>query len=367
MSENTIFVLGAGFSAPAHLPLQAELMRGVMKRTSPQPFQLDARDTLKRMFDALDSTELKTVSLEDVFTMLDRARKTGETIRGFSHQDIQDSYKSLVQTIVQEFRRPLTDMDFTSSPFPAFVDELIKKRHGNGSNDDQESDEFSIVSLNWDTILDHLLNTRGTTGDRKVVLDYGCYDYDLNNQPDHIPSIRRKGEGLFNIKLLKLHGSLNWVVCSCCGRLFSDNDDAQPPVAPLTPTPTCRFCSDVELENVVITPTLMKELAQNQLRNIWHNAFLVLQDCDRIVFVGYSFPMADFEFRYILLKSILGKQSLKIRVVLFPSDPCDGQALWRRDEVQQRYSQFFGSNRDIKFKFLDSAQFMCDPDLLWNW
>ncbi len=299
--------------------------------------------------------------------MLDRARKAGETIPGFSHEDIRNSYSALVQTIVHEFRRKLAGIDFTSSPFPVFIDELIKKRHGGGTDDDQKADPFSVISLNWDTIPDYLLNTRGSVGGRKVVLDYGCYDYDLDNRSNHIPSIRRKGQGLFNIKLLKLHGSLNWVVCSCCGRLFSHNDDAQPPVAPLTPPPTCRFCGGVELENVVITPTLMKDLAQNQLRNIWHNAFLDLQDCGRIVFVGYSFPMADFEFRYILLKSILGKQFLKIRVVLFPPDPCDGETLWRREEVQQRYSQFFGSNRDIDFKFLDSAQFMRDPNLLWDW
>jgi type I site-specific restriction-modification system R (restriction) subunit len=39
MSESTVFVLGAGFSQPAHLPLQAGLMQGVMKNTSSKHFQ----------------------------------------------------------------------------------------------------------------------------------------------------------------------------------------------------------------------------------------------------------------------------------------------------------------------------------------
>jgi hypothetical protein len=364
MPDRTVFVLGAGFSAPAKLPVQADIMKEVMLRRS-QSFQIEAQEALKTMFESLQPDELETVPLEDVFTMLDRARKAGETIKGFSHEEIRKSYAALVRTIVHEFQRKLNGFDFSGSPFVDFADELIAKRYADGSLIAQDADPFSLISLNWDTIPDYLINTRGCTSGRRVVLDYGCYDYDLEDSPGHLPSIRRKGQGLFNVKLLKLHGSLNWVVCSCCARLFSCNTGGSPPIASLAGQ--CRYCGAVDLENVIITPTLMKDLAQNQVRNVWHNAYLDLQDCSRLVFVGYSFPMADFEFRYMLLKATLGNQFLKVRVVLFPPDPCTGEVLWRRNEVQNRYQQFFGANRDIEFKFMDSADFMRDPRLIWDW
>ena len=303
------------------------------------------------------------VPLEDVFTMLDRARVSGETISGFTHEDIWQSYKALIQTIIHEFNRKLSG--FTVGPYASFFQELILKRVASGTPQDQEADPFTIVTLNWDTIPDYLLNTLGTN--YKAVLDYGCYDYDLNSASDHIPSIRRKGAGLFNIKLLKLHGSLNWLLCSCCGRLFSVNQSGTtPPIAPLQSK--CSFChGDVELENVIITPTLIKNLAQHQIKHIWHNAFLDLQDSSRIVFVGYSFPMADFEFRYTLLKAITGNSLLKIRVILYPPDPCTGEKLWARNEIEERYSRFFGNLRDVDFKYMDSSDFMLDPQLIWDW
>jgi hypothetical protein len=53
--------------------------------------------------------------------------------------------------------------------------------------------------------------------------------------------------------------------------------------------------------------------------------------------------------------------------VLFPSDPCRGKKLWAREEIKNRYSAFFGTNRDIDFKCMDSTDFMLDPKLIWNW
>jgi hypothetical protein len=362
MSDRTVFVLGAGFSAPAKMPVQQDIMREVLARRS-QIFVEEARETITTLFKAVDTDEMSQVPLEDVFTMLDRARTRGETIQGFTHEEIWQSYRALIKTIVHEFRRKLLGFNAVGS-YQSFFEQLILKREANGTLDDQKADPFSVITLNWDTIPDHLLNTLSVS--KKVVLDYGCYDYDLNDTTGHIPSIRRKGTGLFNVKLLKLHGSLNWLACSCCSRLFSLNESGgNPPVAPLNAK--CRFCQGAELENVIVTPTLLKDLAQNQIKNIWHNAFLDLQACERIVFVGYSLPMADFEFRYTLLKAIIGNSLVKVRVVLFPPDPCAGEKLWARNEIKDRYSRFFGLARDLDFKYMDSSDFMLDPDLIWNW
>ena len=63
--------------------------------------------------------------------------------------------------------------------------------------------------------------------------------------------------------------------------------------------------------------------------------FLDLMEAEKVVFVGYSFPVADFELRYLLKRGISPKA--KIEVVLKNND----------EDIFGRYQQFFGSNLRI--------------------
>ena len=228
------------------------------------------------------------------------------------------------------------------------------------------SDPFAIVTLNWDTIPDFMIHQCGATNN--VVVDYACYNEALEGDADHVPSILRKSSGKLNVKLLKLHGSLNWLTCTCCGRLFSAAQKGDRPFASFPEFQKCRFCVDVKLENLIVTPTLVKDVGQTHLKMVWHNALIDLQESERIVFLGYSLPLADFEFRYVLLKAITGRDDIQVRVVLYPPD--DGrqtpERLWQRKAEEERYTNFFG-NRDIDFRYMDAVEFMAAPDSIWNW
>ncbi len=361
--SKTVFVFGAGFSAPAKMPVQADIMREVVHRHS-QTFQEIVRQTYTTLFQMPDAEAMENVPLEDVFTMLDRARRSRETIRGLNHIQIEDSYGAMIKAITHEFNKHL--IEFDEKVYFDFFKELIDRRIGNGDEFAQKLDLFSIITLNWDTIADYLIHKIG--GPLNAGLDYTCYDYDLNDTQAHIPSIMLKAKGKFNIKLIKLHGSLNWLVCSGCGRLFSTkNMWDRPPVA-FMHDKKCKFCQDIELENLIITPTLVKDLTQTHLKMVWHNALMDLQEAERIVFVGYSFPLADFEFRYILLKAITGRRDVLIRVLLYPPDTlCKSpEQKWVRKQVEERYINFFGY-RDIDFKYMDVADFMKSSSIIWNW
>jgi hypothetical protein len=271
----------------------------------------------------------------------------------------------MIKAITQEFNNRLRGFDESKNKYSQFYEELIRRRVGVGDAKARKEDPFTIITLNWDTIPDFLIQKIGKS--YKAAVDYACYDYDLEGAKRHVPSLRLKSKGSFNIKLLKLHGSLNWLICTCCGRLFSTTKNwTWPPVAFLHDQ-KCRFCKTVDLENLIITPTLVKEISHTQLKNIWHNALIDLQEAGRIVFVGYSFPLADFEFRYVLLKAITGNPSVSIRAVLYPPDnSCNDEKRWERNLTEERYSNFFGY-RDIDFKYLDANDFMADTSLIWNW
>lgn len=170
MSE-TVFVLGAGFSAPAGMPVQADIRRDVVRRYS-QPFQDAVRHTYTTLFNMVEPEEMQGVPLEDVFTMLDRARRSGDTIRGLNHMQIRDSYDALVHAIADEFNRKL--MDFDAAPYAPFFSELVSRRRGTGTPGDQGAEPFAVLTLNWDTIPDFMI--AASPHDSDVVVDYGCYD-----------------------------------------------------------------------------------------------------------------------------------------------------------------------------------------------
>ena len=93
-----------------------------------------------------------------------------------------------------------------------------------------------------------------------------------------------------------------------------------------------------------------------------------LQEAERIVFLGYSLPMADFEFRYTLLRAITTNNDVAIRVVLYPPDGLikSDKDQWIRDQTEERFQNFFGQ-RDMDFKYMDVIDFMADDDLIWSW
>lgn len=142
-------------------------------------------------------------------------------------------------------------------------------------------------------------------------------------QQKRTPSTLLKANEIYNIKLLKLHGSLNWLVCPKCGRFFVEYDKN---IAINTlgsvkhEEECCRFCKDTVgekmgeplLESLIITPTYMKELNNLHIQNIWHNAYIELTEADEVVFIGYSFPEADFEMRYLLKRAIGNDTSIKV-------------------------------------------------------
>lgn len=353
----TVFVLGAGFSVPGEMPVQADIMRSIVTRAS----QGKVRGTIEGLFSIFQVEDMVGVPMEDIFTMLDRARNAKETLIGFTHDQLEESYKTFMHAITAEFERRLTR--FEGAHYRFFITELLQRLV---RAREETATPFSLVTLNWDTIPDFMIKKEGTAYDLDI--DYGCFSWNIDNQQDQKTKDASPGNRPLEVKLLKLHGSLNWLVCTSCGRLFSCNSQSDYPPVLHPYTHRCRFCQETKLENLIITPTLVKNLNQTHLNLIWHNALLEMQAAGRIVFIGYSFPLADFEFRYLLLKAITGRPKVRIRVILYPPDELISEERERiqRHEVESRYRTFFGA-RDLEFKFMDATKFMSDPFLIWQW
>jgi NAD-dependent SIR2 family protein deacetylase len=219
--------------------------------------------------------------------------------------------------IINILDKKLELIAFDSEIYKKFIEYICKN-----------SENVSLVSLNWDTLVEKLIKKYC----HKKMLDYCFYTYGLRNS-EHISHINLKATGKENLKIVKIHGSINWLYCPNCQRVIVDDEDIE---SIAQNNLTCRYCKeysklDVSLENFIVTPTILKKFDNLHLKYIWNNAFIEIQEAEMVTFIGYSLPKADYEFMYLLKKVMIDK---RIRVILAPSD--------RDSEIEKRYSKLFG-------------------------
>lgn len=189
-----------------------------------------------------------------------------------------------------------------------------------------------------------------------------CYVSSLRDDPTIKPGIQALTEGQFIVKLLKIHGSINWLSCPKCQRIFIDFYRRVIDYGVFRQA-TCKYCSkeypgDLELSPrlrpMLLMPTFVKDLNNFQTKLIWRNSGIEISEANRIVFIGYSFPFADFEFRQILFRNI--HRHTKIEVVLYDkSNPnkvitSNFRGYINPESPEYRYLSFFGG-KDLTIYF----------------
>ncbi|MEW6158151.1 MAG: hypothetical protein AB1813_12005 [Verrucomicrobiota bacterium] len=354
--NKVVFVLGAGFVAPAHGPQQSELLDLILKR----PISPLLREFFVRVFHAHTARQRSMIRIEDVFTVLDRAIGWQENVRGLSPHQADELRISLVRDLVRELNARL---HAPPRPYMKLAKRLAQIRIESGT----DRDPFSFISFNWDMLFDLALHRCCLDLEAKPPLqvDYCCFHYALEKQSRRTLNTTQQVAGRLHLKLLRLHGSTHWLVCPQCAKLFVwFQHQARHLASP------CLFCREAPpLQPLLITPTLLKDLQSIQLKTVWHNALTELQEAAHLVFVGYSLPLADFEFRYLLAKSV--SPDARITVITSPSGigptpnpPIHCEPVFdTADHIQMRYASLFG-NRKIEYSTMGAEGFLdTDPEL----
>ena len=317
---------------------------------------------LKKAYGIIQSID---VSLEDLFTIFDNVATEREHFRLFPPQEMAEIHNKLKMCIIYAMAFAINESN-DKSDYERFSKFLLKTR----LSASQKEDNISVITMNWDDVLEREVsrqcdeyNSKLSNNQQKVFPDLCFYDYSYKVNNNHIPSTHIKAKGHKNIKILKMHGSLAWLECPKCGRIFTDYEsEIAYEEFGGTKCPNC-IISDKEaspnLRSLIITPTFMKSLDNLNIKNIWHNAFIDISEADQIVFIGYSFPDADFEMRCLLKKAV--KDTASITVVLtesnnpnyYRSSLCGyhcynemiDQVLERLSLPEYRYNSFFGKDR----------------------
>lgn len=343
-----LFVVGAGFSYHAGLPLASNFTEELLDLTKLKalgPSSLTVRLVTKFVGQTFDhGTAAKFwPHLEDIFTCIDLSANTGHHLGPtYSPSYLRTVRRALIVRIIRMLSIAYTKGKKQAGPHWKILERFLSI---------VEPQRCAFLSMNWDTVIEEgLKRTQGVS-----VRDYGCnakYAEFANSR------IQLPAESLEpSIQVLKPHGSINWLYCDACRQVFyfpAGSRSSQKIADQLfrnsdwnilreltgktykTPGPTlkCPVCKASALGTRLATFSYRKALDFPMHEDSWRSAERLLRQARTWIFVGYSMPAADYEFKHLLKRVQLSRVAAP-KLVLITGG---GDA----DRTRQNYQKFFG-------------------------
>lgn len=362
--SKTVYFLGAGFSADAGGPIQNQIIQFILNEDFVEKFRnkekiLRARtEFISFIQDTLEIEEQlwDSIALEDIFTPIDRSLTNGKSFKNYDIKALtlkREKFHLLMGAAIKY------GVDFQAraqnyiNDFAFFVNKIARERL-----DDQSKDQIALITTNWDILLDNALNKlvrnfsieELSTKKRLAVVDYCCYISSLDKD-DHLikPGLLALGREGYNIKYLKLHGSMNWLHCPNCQRMYVKYNEK---TMLIDEELHCGHCHDnfkipirdnaIKLRGNLLLPTFIKDLSNIQTQLVWQNAGIELSEATKVIFIGYSLPQADFEIRQLLSRCI--PNHVEVEIVCYPKYS-NGNPKTNEDKAKdiKWFKTFFGT------------------------
>jgi hypothetical protein len=150
-----------------------------------------------------------------------------------------------------------------------------------------------------------------------------------------------------------MHGSVNWLYCDTCRRLywFSPHETYKvagqllssaewqridPGNKHSTERWSCAQCSGQSIGTRLATFSYLKALDFSMFQKSWFSAERILRNAQTWIFIGYSSPGADFEFKYLLKRIQLSRIEPPNFAVVSGGAPDVTQ------KTYEHYQHFFG-------------------------
>jgi hypothetical protein len=273
--RETVYVVGAGFSAGLGYPLTKNLLVDVWSRLEKNS-QAHLRKiiefhhpafTVKRKTTFPDIEQLLTeiaVNLE----LFDASRPAEGT---FTKKQLEEAREDLLFSIAGWFHGL-----YEQAHLKHWLSYLVERLR---------RENAAIVSFNWDLILDQLLFEHE--------LDAASYGLS-KDLPASGPV------------LLKPHGSLNWYTATQIQKvadekrveIFHQKEETERIEAFLHPR-GIRSKAGRRYTPLIVPPTYLKDFNRPVFRLLWNRCTDVLSTPKTLVFLGYSLPAADLQAQFI--------------------------------------------------------------------
>lgn len=362
---NRVFILGAGFSRYAGLPVQAEFTSALLEGKALEELpSKPVTDYIKRFVGKVFKNQENVLPLEwpdfeDIFTCIDLSANTGHNLgTSFPASELRTVRRALIYRIITMLRERYLNGDHEGEwlKLNSFINRI-------------DATKSAFICTNWDTVLeDRLADCCGIKN-----FDYGC---------DASPALLRSALGEIkeqtahkgqSVQVIKIHGSTNWLYCDNCRQMLSFPSSETYKVADqllrqrdweaihraLGNTPTqqlqvagyeCNRCHSESLGTRLATFSFLKALDFPMFQKSWFRAEELLVKAKSWIFIGYSLPFADYEFKYLLKRIQLSRaEALKIFVISGGSDPEKIKATFRN------YRGFFGTDMQSGKTFFETG------------
>ncbi len=327
-------ILGAGFSKNSGLPVQSEIPGLLIENQEDNPFETNISQAIQRFYEdvfGFSEGELP-LSLDDLLTCIDISTNSGHHL-GIKYSPLH--LRAIRRFIIYRLFKMLEDKYCYSETVFSLVSKLLKA-YG----------KVDFIVLNWDTVLEKYIN----------LINSG-YTVNYCNGGEYIRNVS-SDKVLKEIKIIKIHGSSNWLYCDNCRALFNDSygdvplikkagfkvtdfeilGDFKQDIGKFTDGEECLICGD-RISSHIATFNFRKSFKENSFPQLWDEAEKALTFSDKWIFIGYSLPQADYEFKHLLKISELklrhkNKRKHEIDVVLLNST-----------STAAKYISFFGQRK----------------------
>ncbi|RWO32335.1 MAG: hypothetical protein EOS10_11590 [Mesorhizobium sp.] len=348
MDTENLLIVGAGFSLNAGLPLASAFTSSLLNLSR---LKIDGpSNALVRFvegFVAKTFAEGRSAAprdwpeLEDLFTLVDLSANTGHHLGEYSASDLRLVRRAMIVRMIRMLSQAYYSRERNADGNWQLLEELLCGF---------DTERTAILSMNWDTVIESGLARAQDIHN----VEYGCEA--IRADFDGAGGLRqRRGQGTRTVHLTKPHGSVNWLYCDSCRKvywvppssatkvadtLFRRQDwDAVKRITRLTQShtirnPACPHCSVKSLGTRFATFSYRKALDFPMHSASWRTAENHLRGSVNWVFFGYSMPNADFEFKY-LLKRVQLAEPIRPRITVVTGG--DGA-----DDTELRFTRFFG-------------------------
>ncbi len=314
--RDVLFVLGAGASHPDGVPLQKDIlpliMNGSVKEISESEIGREVIEFINEYF--VFDEKNHHPRLEAIFGFIDYFILQNESLSAKYSTDRLRKIKEYLIKLVHFIVDYRTE---SKSVYYGMFWKAIAKFNSN----------ISIVTLNYDTLLEQSFGS--------LFKKFGYIDYSINFmnyekseklKPFNFwidprkPLTVDENDNPVAIKILKLHGSLNWKYCNCCnqtlltpwdrkidlnkgkflGYTYPDNVEYEY---------SCPI-DGTDFETLIMPPSYYKELTHNVILPLMAEAGKEIRAAKRIVIIGYSLSDADIHIKALFQKHLSDKQEV---------------------------------------------------------
>lgn len=312
-----VFVLGAGVSSSAGLPLAHELLATVAERTLKPPERAELDEFLEYLMPTFQKDLENYPDVEEFLTLLDVARSHAQFTRtglAFPRRKLS----KLKNTFLRGLAKYLWGAHKTVTDTHDHPIALLARSLKRGD---------TIITFNYDLTVDWALQAEKR---------------DWNYEPNR-----------HDITLLKPHGSIDW--------FHADEVDAEREGFSELFTDFTQFDEwvfDAEkldrILPVIVPPVVTKLIDDPDLQRIWTEVSRSLLKAQHTYILGYSLPEADRLTRFVLRRAVRGRKKSSNIWAINP----DGQLRSRFAEcissdvafVQQRFETWVEGFRETEVR-----------------